>query len=103
MSLAPYVDADRRQSRDNLLQLMMALGLSLSVVILILRRRLLHPLEALAVATGRIANASRGRSGRRRRIRMTAEKRRHHRGCSRLSHDSAVHRHTARSDMAFVG
>ncbi len=56
MSLAPYVEADRRQSRDNLLQLMMALGLSLSVVLLILRRRLMRPLEELAVATGRIAD-----------------------------------------------
>ena len=55
MSLAPYLEADLSRSRDNLWQLMMALAISLTVIIAILRRRLLRPLDKLVAATQRIA------------------------------------------------
>ena len=56
MSLAPYLEADQRQSRANFVQLALALGLSLTFIIVILRRRLLLPLEELTGATHRIAD-----------------------------------------------
>ncbi|MBS1226969.1 MAG: domain S-box [Proteobacteria bacterium] len=55
MSLAPYLEADQRQSRDNLLQLAMALGLSLALIVFILRHRLTGPLHKLTEAAERIA------------------------------------------------
>ena len=56
MSLAPYLEADQRQSRDNLLQLAIALGLSLAFIVSILRQRLTQPLHKLTEAAERIAN-----------------------------------------------
>ena len=55
MALAPYLDADRRQSRDNLMQLAIALGLSLALCVFILRHRLIAPLQKLTEAAERIA------------------------------------------------
>ena len=56
MSLLPYIEAERRNSRESLLQLFLALGLSLSVVLLLLRQRLSKPLETLAEATRRLSD-----------------------------------------------
>jgi two-component system sensor histidine kinase/response regulator len=55
MALPPYLEAGKRQSHEFLLQLAVALGLSLTLILLILRRRLIHPLTQLTEATGRIA------------------------------------------------
>jgi PAS domain S-box-containing protein len=55
MTLSPYLEADRRQSRNNLLQLALALSLSLTFIVFILRRRLRQPLLTLTEATKRIA------------------------------------------------
>ena len=55
MSLAPYLEADQHQSRDNLLQLAIIMGVSLALIVLILRHRLIQPLHRLTEAAERIA------------------------------------------------
>ena len=55
MSLTPYLEADRRQSHDNLGQLAIIMGVSLALIVLILRYRLIQPLHRLTEAAERIA------------------------------------------------
>ena len=55
MSLAPYLEADQHQARDDLLQLAIIMGVSLALIVLILRHRLIQPLHRLTEAAERIA------------------------------------------------
>lgn len=56
MSLAPYIEAERRGLWENLLQLAIVLAISLSVIVYTLRRRVSRPLGQLTESTRRIAN-----------------------------------------------
>ncbi|SDG63528.1 PAS domain S-box-containing protein [Propionivibrio dicarboxylicus] len=56
MSMDSYLDADRRQSRANLLQQSIIIALSLTLIALVLRTRLIGPLNRLNRAAQRIAD-----------------------------------------------
>ncbi len=55
MSLAPYLAEDQRRLRESVLQLALVFSVSSSVIVLILRRRVIRPLARLAQSTRRIA------------------------------------------------
>ena len=55
MSLAPYLAEDQRRLRESALHLALVFSVSSSVIVLILRRRVIRPLVRLAESTRRIA------------------------------------------------
>ncbi len=55
MSLAPYLAEDQRRLRESVLHLALVFSVSSSVIVLILRRRVIRPLARLAQSTRRIA------------------------------------------------
>ena len=55
MSLAPYLDVERRQFQEQLVQLVVVLTLSMALIVFVFRRRLIQPLVKLTQATERIA------------------------------------------------
>jgi PAS domain S-box-containing protein len=55
MSLTPYLAEDQRRLRESVLQLALVFSVSSSVIVLILRRRVIRPLARLARSTRRIA------------------------------------------------
>ena len=55
MSLSPYLDAERRQSQEQLVQLVVVLTFSMALIVFVFRRRLIQPLDKLTRATERIA------------------------------------------------
>ena len=56
MSLAPYLAEDQRRLRDSILQLALVFSVSSTVIVVILRRRVIRPLAHLAQSARRIAN-----------------------------------------------
>jgi len=55
MSLSPYLEIERRQFREQLVQLVVVLTFSTALIVFVFRRRLIKPLDALTRATERIA------------------------------------------------
>ena len=55
MSLSPYLEIERRQFREQLVQLVVVLTFSMTLIVFVFRRRLIKPLETLTRATERIA------------------------------------------------
>jgi len=56
MSLAPYLVEDQRRQRDSILQLALVFSISSTVIVAILRRRVIRPLARLAQSTKQIAS-----------------------------------------------
>ena len=46
MSLSPYLDAERRQSQEQLVQLVVVLTFSMALIVFVFRRRLIQPPRA---------------------------------------------------------